>query len=93
VHIVQVKTTCNYALREKSVKPVPCVPMKKVIISRRALILRIRRKLRKKNQSLVSDHRGNYHLVDPKGVVEEAVDLVALGKRHKALWPWEEMAE
>ena len=66
--------------------------MKKVTISKRALILRIRRKLRKKNQSLVSDHRGNYHLVDSKGVVEESVDLLALAKRLQAIWPWEEVA-
>jgi hypothetical protein len=66
--------------------------MKKVTITQRALILRIRRKLRKKNQHLISDHHGHYHRVDAKGVVEESVDLLKLAKELGCIWPWESVA-
>src|ERR1700722_2117988 len=57
----------------------------KVHISRRALILRIRRKLSALNQTLVSDFKGHYIRIDlaRNAVLTADVNLLALAKELK----------
>ena len=64
---------------------------KKAAISKRALILRMRRKL--PGRKLVSDHRGHYRMIDlaANSVIDENVDLLKLAKELDCIRPWEEM--
>jgi len=66
----------------------------KVSIGKRALVLRIRRRLLRQKQTIVADFRGAYRRIDLAGnfVVEEDVNLTALAKELGVLKPWEEMA-
>lgn len=66
----------------------------KVKLSRRAIVLRIRRRLLKKKQTIVADFRGNYRRIDLSGnfVVEEDVNLSTLAKQLGCLKPWEELS-
>jgi predicted DNA-binding protein (UPF0278 family) len=66
---------------------------KKVYLSKRALVLRIRRKLLKQKETIAADFRGSYRRTDLAGnyVIEEDVNLLALAKELKCLRPWEEV--
>jgi hypothetical protein len=66
----------------------------KLPITRRALSQRINRKLAKDNQRLVSNNF-TAHLIDIKkaSVLENAVDLEALGKKLGVLKPYETLEQ
>lgn len=66
---------------------------KKAGISRRALILRIKRKLAAKGQRLASDHRGRYRVIDLEEnvILDENADLGKLAASLGCIRPWEEM--
>jgi hypothetical protein len=66
-------------------------------VSRRALIGRIERVLRKQNQRLRVDRRGGdirHIIIDTKkqAIVETDVDLEQLARKLKVLQPWERAA-
>ena len=65
----------------------------KVKITKRALVLRIRRRLLKQKQTLTADFRGAYRRIDlaANHVMAENVNLLALAKELKCLRPWEEV--
>ena len=65
----------------------------KVSIGKRALVLRIRRRLLSHKQTIVADFHGAYRRIDlaHNVVLEEGVDLAALAKELGVLKPWEEM--
>jgi hypothetical protein len=62
----------------------------KVKITKRALVLRIRRRLLKQKQTLTADFRGAYRRIDlaANHVMAENVNLLALAKELKCLRPW-----
>jgi hypothetical protein len=64
----------------------------KASISRRALMLSIKRKLAAKGQRLASDHRGKYRVIDlaESVIVDENADLAKLAKDLDCIRPWEE---
>jgi hypothetical protein len=66
---------------------------KKAGISRRALILRVKRKLAAKGQRLASDHRGRYRVIDLREnvIVDDNVDLGKLAASLDCVRPWEEV--
>jgi hypothetical protein len=65
----------------------------KAVISRRALILRIKRKLRAKGQRLAADHRGRYRIVDlaENVILDDNADLGKLAASLDCIKPWEEV--
>ena len=67
---------------------------RKVSVGKRALVLRIRRRLLSQKQTVVADFHGAYRRIDlaHNVVLEEGVDLTALAKELGVLKPWEEMA-
>ena len=64
----------------------------KVPVTMRALTQRLGRALAKQDEKLVK-HRGDFHVVDVRmnGVVQQDVDIVALGRELGALKPWEKV--
>jgi hypothetical protein len=68
-----------------------------IAVSRRALVGRVERALRRMHQQLRTDRSGRglaYVVIDSKrqAIVEVNVDLDKLARRLKVLHPWERMA-